>query len=222
MEICSQCMKIHNNHQIKKLENKELNYKNDLEEFEKFLMNNEDKKKIIKKKVEENIYWFNNYKNIDKNIKINDELNLVIEKILKKFYKELEKGQDLAFFSHILFETYIKMDKNDEKIILYKNLIDKISQFYNEEKIKEFDLKNFSVSRDYKDTSKCVYKENYDFIPQIKLKFNDVKKIDQEIIDSLINECKKLLNEKDVKIIEIKKGSLSIVIALNYLIQDKL
>ena len=114
------------------------------------------------------------------------------------------------------------MDKNDEKIILYKNLIDKISQFYNEEKIKEFDLKNFSVSRDYKDTSKCVYKENYDFIPQIKLKFNDVKKIDQEIIDSLINECKKLLNEKDVKIIEIKKGSLSIVIALNYLIQDKL
>ena len=84
-------MKIHNNHQIEKLENKELNYKNDLEEFEKFLMNNEDKKKIIKKKVEENIYWFNNYKNIDKNINISNELNLVIEKILKKFYKELEK-----------------------------------------------------------------------------------------------------------------------------------
>ena len=113
------------------------------------------------------------------------------------------------------------MDKNDAKIKIYKNIINQINQFFNEEKIKEFDLNNFPVQNDYKDECKCVYKSNYNFIPQIKIKFNDVEEIDKEIIDSLINKCKEIFKDKNVNIIDIRKGSLSIVIALNYLIKEK-
>ena len=155
-------------------------------------------------------------------INLKEELNSTIGKLLKKFYSELEKGQNLAFLSEILFSTYIKLDRSDIKIQTYINIINQICQFFNEEKLKEFDIKNFPVQCDYKDKCKCVYKSDYNFIPQIHLKFNEVKEIDKEIIDSLISKIKEILNDKKVNIIDIRKGSLSVIIALNYLIKDKL
>ena len=220
LNICDQCMEIHKGHSNENLETENSFYKEDLKEYENYIMNNENKKRELCKKVEENIIWFDNYRKEVTDIK--DELNSVIEKILKKFYYELEKGQNLAFLSEILINTYIKIDKNDSKIKEYKNVINQINQFFNEEKIKEFDLNNFPVQNDYKDKCKCVYKSNYNFIPQIKLKFNDVEKIDKEIIDSFINKCKEIFKDKNVNIIDIRKGSLSIVIALNYLAKEKL
>ena len=93
---------------------------------------NNNKKRDIYKKVEENIIWFDNYRKKDNDLK--DELNSAIGKLLKKFYSELEKGQNLTFLSEILFETYIKIDRNDHKIKAYKNVINQINQFFNEEK----------------------------------------------------------------------------------------
>ena len=219
-EICDQCKLNHKCHSIEKLDNKNLSYKKDIEEFENCIMNNENKKRIIFEKVKKNINWFENYNKEEKDVK--DEINSSIEKMLKQFYSDLETGQNLLLFSQILFATYIKMDKTDIKIEIYKKIINQINHFFNEEKIKEYDLNNFPLHIDFKDISKCIYKSNYNFIPQIKLKFNDVKEIDKEIIDSLINKCKEIFKDKNVNIIEIKKGSLSVIIALNYLIKEKL
>ena len=114
------------------------------------------------------------------------------------------------------------MGKEDDKKNQYKNIINLINQFFSEEKIKEYELSNFPIIIEYKDKCKCVYESSFNFIPQIKLKFNEVKEIDKEIIDSLKEKLKEIFKEKDVKIIEIKKGSLSACIALNYLIKEKL
>ena len=136
-------------------------------------------------------------------------LDEIIKKIKQKFYDYLLIGQNLFTFSKILFFSYIKMDKNDDKIKIYKELIKSINRYFNEEKIKEFDLNNFALLYEYKDKIKSIYKRTYDFIPKIKLIFNDVQIIDKEILDSLNTKIKELFNENDIKIIEIKKGSLS-------------
>lgn len=114
------------------------------------------------------------------------------------------------------------MGKEDDKKNQYKNIINLINQFFSEEKIKEYELSNFPIIIEYKDKCKCVYESSFKFIPQINLKFNEVKEIDKEIIDSLKEKLNEIFKEKDVKIIEIKKGSLSACIALNYLIKEKL
>ena len=67
---------------------------------------------------------------------------------------------------------------------------------------------------------KFTYRANFSFIPQIEIKFNEVKDITKELIDNLILKLDQLFPGKDVKIIEMKKGSLDIAIALNYLIQE--
>ena len=69
---------------------------------------------------------------------------------------------------------------------------------------------------------KFTYQEGFSFIPQIEIKFNEVKDITKELIDNLILKLGQLFQGKDVKIIEMKKGSLDIAIALNYLIQEGL
>ena len=74
---------------------------------------------------------------------------------------------------------------------------------------------------DYKNT-KFTYKEAFNFIPQIEIKFNDVKEITKELINDLINKLNSLFQGKDIKIISMKKGSLYLVLALNYLIQESL
>lgn len=88
------------------------------EEFENYIINNEIKKREIYDKVKKNINWFENYNK--KEVDVKDELNAAIEKLLKKFYSDLEVGQNLFFFSQILFATYIKMDKDDINIEKYK------------------------------------------------------------------------------------------------------
>ena len=217
MEICDECKIDHNDHLIQKIDNKNIFLKKDYMEFENYIINNENKKREILKKVQENIIFFENYKTINK-----DEFNNVVKKILSKFYKDLEKGQNLLFLSKILFDSFIRMGKEDDKKSQYKNIINLINQFFNEEKIKEYDLSNFPVISEYKDKLKCVYESSFNFIPQIELKFNEVKEIDKEIIDSLKEKLKQIFKDKDVKIIEIKKGSLIACIALNYLIKEKL
>ena len=226
MEICDKCKINHQNHSIVKLTNKYLSLNDDLKEFETFILNNENKKRDIYKKVEQNIISFEKYKKINKELE--NEIKKVIQKMLIKFYKDLEKGQNLLFLAKILFDTYIKLEKKNDKIILnYKNNIHLINNYFCEKKIKEFDLKNFQLANlklpeEDKYTYKCVYKSYFNFIPQIELKYNDVKIIDREIIDSLFQKIFEIFKGKDVKIIKIKKGSLSIGIALNYLIKEKL
>ena len=213
MKICNECMNDHKDHSIEIIDNKN---SKDFQEFENFIINNENNKREILKKVQENITWLENCKIISK-----DEINKVIRKLLSKFYKDLEEGQNLLFFYKILFDSLIRMRKEDDKKKQYKNIMNLINQFFSEKK-KEYDLSNFPIIDEYKDKRKCIYESSFNFIPQIKLKFNQVKKIDKEILNSLKVNITEILKGKDVKIIEIKKGSLSICIALNYLIQEKI
>ena len=71
-------------------------------------------------------------------------------------------------------------------------------------------------------TDKFTYNESFNFIPQMEIKFSEITEITQELIDDLLSKLKILFNGKDIKIIEMKKGSLDIAIALNYLIQEGL
>ena len=69
---------------------------------------------------------------------------------------------------------------------------------------------------------KFTYNDNFNYIPQVEIKFNDITKITKELIDDLMIKVDALFEGKDIKIIEMKKGSLYIAIALNYLIKESL
>ena len=135
MEICDECKSKHLNHTIEKIDNKNLELKEDYMEFEKIIINNENKKREILNKLHQNIIYLENCLQINK-----DELNNVIKKLLTKFYKDIKIWQNLLFFSKILFDSYIRNGKNKKQ---YKSVIYKINEFFSEEKIKEYNLSNF-------------------------------------------------------------------------------
>jgi len=97
--------------------------------------------------------------------------------------------------------------ENDEKELL--NLFEKFEKVIEE----KCDINNFIKK-------KFTYKEEFNFIPQIEIKFNEVKEITKELIDNLYKKLNELFQGKEVKIIEMKKGSLDLAITLNYLIKD--
>ena len=97
--------------------------------------------------------------------------------------------------------------ENDEKEVL--SLFEKFEKEIEE----KCDMNNFIKN-------KFTYKEEFSFIPQIEIKFNGVTEITKELIDDLNLKLNQLFQGKEVKIIEMKKGSLDIAIALNYLIKD--
>ena len=59
----------------------------------------------------------------------------------------------------------------------------------------------FGVSEEETETNKFTYKESFNFIPQIDIKFNQITEITQELIDDLLSKLKLLFNGKDIKII---------------------
>ena len=63
-----------------------------------------------------------------------------------------------------------------------------------------------------------IRNELLDFIPQIELKFNSIDLFDSKTIFILKKEIKKILKNDNFSIIEVKKGSLSLILALQYLI----
>ena len=88
--------------------------------------------------------------------------------------------------------------------------------------VEELCMSFFGNNEEETETNKFTYKESFNFIPKIEIKFSQINEINQELIDDLLSKLKQLFNGKDVKIIEMKKGSLDIAIALNYLIQEGL
>ena len=102
-------------------------------------------------------------------------------------------------------DEYKTKDKNDELLPIFAS------------RITDTTLINVDNKK-----NKFIYKSIFNFIPQIEIKFNEIKTITKDLIDDLTLKLEQLFQEKDVKIIEIKKGSLDIVIALNYLIKEGL
>jgi surface protein len=67
-----------------------------------------------------------------------------------------------------------------------------------------------------------IRNENLKFIPQIEIKFNNVNNITPKMIQDLKEELKNLLKEENFSIIEIKKGSLTVIIALQFIIFNEI
>ena len=67
-----------------------------------------------------------------------------------------------------------------------------------------------------------IRNENLKYLPQIEIKYNHINNITEKKIRLLKIEISKLLNEKDFSIIEIKKGSLTLIISLQFIIFEKI
>ena len=81
--------------------------------------------------------------------------------------------------------------------------------------IANFDKNKIQLNNTIKD-------DNLKFIPQIEMKFNNVKNIEKDILPKLKKELKNIIKKNDFSVIEIRKGSLTAVLALQYIIQDEL
>ena len=118
-----------------------------------------------------------------------------------------------------LFKDYnlfkIKTDKEDNLDLIKedeKEIMELLTKFENDV-VEKCDLSNFVKN-------KLTFNSSFSFIPQIEIKFNDVKDITKDLIDDLILKLNQMFEGKDIKIVEMKKGSLDLAIALNYLIQE--
>ena len=67
-----------------------------------------------------------------------------------------------------------------------------------------------------------IFNDNLKFIPQINFKFNNVDKIDEYLISTLKEELKNIIKKVNFSIIEIKKGSLTVTLALQYIVSNEL
>ena len=72
------------------------------------------------------------------------------------------------------------------------------------------------------DKSEIIRNEDLKFFPQVEIKFNNINNITKLMIDNLRNEIRKLLNEDNFSIIEIKKGSLIIILSLQFIIFNEI
>ena len=118
-----------------------------------------------------------------------------------------------------LFKDYnlfkIKTDKEDNLDLIKddeKEILELLTKFENDV-VEKCDLSNFVKN-------KLTFNSSFSFIPQIEIKFNDIKDITKDLIDDLILKLNQMFEGKDIKIVEMKKGSLDLAIALNYLIQE--
>jgi len=72
------------------------------------------------------------------------------------------------------------------------------------------------------DKSGIIKNEDLKFFPQVEIKFNNVNNITKEMIENIRTEIRKLLNEDNFSIIEIKKGSLIIILSLQFIIFNEI
>ena len=222
-DICIVCRdELHKSHYIGKIGIKYKYMEPYIKIIEGYINKNENIKRELFKKVYQNILSLENYKKKEKGL--NDEINEAIEKKLKIFYKYLKISINLLLFSKIVFNTYTrnKSDNEEDKFKIYNNIMKAINQQIEMEKIEEFNLNNLSINYNYQDERKSLYKSEFNLIPQVKLKFNEVEIIDKELIDNLISSLKEIFEDKNFALIEIKRGSLYITITLNYLLQEKM
>ena len=88
-----------------------------------------------------------------------------------------------------------------------------LNQYINEETEIQFDNNNI-----INDTQNIIRNENLQFLPQIEIYFNKQNTITKGNILQLKKEIQNIIQENDFSIIEIKKGSLKVLLTLQYII----
>ena len=76
------------------------------------------------------------------------------------------------------------------------------------------DINENNTDKDKYEVRGLIKDDNLKFIPQVKLKFNEVDEVNEDIINRLKNEIKELIGSENFSIIDIRKGSLSIILTL--------
>ena len=89
------------------------------------------------------------------------------------------------------------------------------------------DINDINENNDESDNNKIEVKgpirtDKLKLIPQIEFKFNFVDKYDNDLIDKLKEELKTVLGTDDFSIVEIKKGSLTIILTLQCIILNQI
>ena len=87
---------------------------------------------------------------------------------------------------------------------------------YNEEE------QNYPVLSIMAEKNNIIRNDDLKFFPQIEIKFNNIDIITQEMIENIKSEIRYLLNEDNFSIIEVKKGSLIIVLCFQFIIFNEL
>jgi len=152
--------------------------------------------------------------------------------------KPLEKwnvsnGKDFSYmFSRCKLlsdiKTKNKMNISNRKVFLEEIILDD-----RKKKEKKEDNENeFNIINNDEDIEKSILNlktiiirnENLRYLPQIEIKFNKIEKITEKIIKNLKSEICNLLKKKEdnFSIIEIKKGSLIVLIALQFIIFNEI
>ena len=67
-----------------------------------------------------------------------------------------------------------------------------------------------------------IRNDDLKYLPQIELKFNDANLISINLVDDLKHEIQNIINENNFSIIEIKKGSLTVLLSLQFLVMNEI
>ena len=84
------------------------------------------------------------------------------------------------------------------------------------------DVENYPILSIKADKNNIIRNDDLKFFPQIEIKFNNIDVITQVMIENIKSEIRYLLNEDNFSIIEVKKGSLIIVLCFQFVIFNEL
>ena len=113
---------------------------------------------------------------------------------------------------------------NIKNVISFKNLISDCHSLSDLSTLKNWNL-NIDTEINKGDGLELKYElkdDNLKFLPQLEIKFNNVNIIEKDIISKIKLEIQKLIEKKNFSIIEIRKGSLTALITLQFIIQDEI
>ena len=98
-------------------------------------------------------------------------------------------------------------------------LKEKIFDDYNKNIYNEYNELNFNI-----DKNNIIRNENLRIFPQIEMKFDniDFNNVTENMIKQLKTEIRNLLNEDNFSIIEIRKGSLIVILTLQFIILNEI
>ena len=141
---------------------------------------------------------------------MNYDINAYLE-----FYGNRFVNKCLLNFSFNLVEKYFEENfENNEENDSFKNenkYIEKTICINNNNINIKSTLEKFI-------TIYIIKNEELKYLPQIEIKFNKINNINKEFISEFKEEIKNIINNDNFSIIEIKKGSLTVILALQFLI----
>ena len=121
-------------------------------------------------------------------------------------------------------ESIPDISKWDLSSVINNNMFQGCRHDFLKEKIfcDDYDDKNKYELNIKVDKNNIIRNDDLKFFPQVELKFNNVDNITNIMIDNIKSEIRQLLNNDNFSIIEIKKGSLIVILSLQFIIFNEI